>query len=172
MPRGAWYLGIGRKSSGAEALAARTGVRGSGCLPLDDEDVLELLEPRHHLRELRDRGDGDRRLDERLLVGLDGDVRRQDADLVVGDHVADVGEEPEREIERSFGLRPLDTIAFLTYEQTIIRRRYLSDAKTTFDALSRELGLSKERVRQLESIALDKLRATLAVARRGEELPG
>jgi RNA polymerase sigma-32 factor len=57
-------------------------------------------------------------------------------------------------------------------EQVIIRRRYLSEARATFEALSHELGLSKERVRQLESAALGKLKSRLAAARRGEVLPG
>jgi len=57
-------------------------------------------------------------------------------------------------------------------EQVIIRRRYLSEVRATFEALSRELGLSKERVRQLEGVALGKLKARLAAQRRGEALPG
>lgn len=56
-------------------------------------------------------------------------------------------------------------------EQVIIRRRYLSEAKTTFDALSRELGLSKERCRQLEASAMDKLKAALRPRWREEGLP-
>ena len=56
-------------------------------------------------------------------------------------------------------------------EQVIIRRRYLSEAKATFDALSRELGLSKERCRQLEASAMDKLKAALRPRWREEGLP-
>ena len=47
-------------------------------------------------------------------------------------------------------------------EQTIIVRRFgLAGDKQTLVQVGRELGISKERVRQLESRALDKLR-TLA----------
>lgn len=46
-------------------------------------------------------------------------------------------------------------------EQLVIQRRYLAEAKTTFSAIGSELGLSKDRVRQLEAKALAKLRALL-----------
>jgi RNA polymerase sigma-32 factor len=53
-------------------------------------------------------------------------------------------------------------------EQVILRRRYFDEAKHTFAAIGRELGLSKDRVRQLESLALarmaDVLRPVLAAA--------
>jgi RNA polymerase sigma-32 factor len=149
---------------------------------------------------IRRRGTGEmpdaiaRRLAERFGVGLSdvrdlarrafapdrslhepaGDGRRQ----FRLDQIEDGRPSPEEDVERAsqtrfwHGLLARSLGALPPREQTIIRRRYLSDAKTTFDALSRELGLSKERVRQLESIALDKLRATLAIARGGEELPG
>jgi RNA polymerase sigma-32 factor len=46
-------------------------------------------------------------------------------------------------------------------EQTIIRRRRLVEEGATLEELGRELGVSKERVRQLEHRALGKLRKTL-----------
>lgn len=46
-------------------------------------------------------------------------------------------------------------------EQIIIRKRHLEDARQTFEAIGREIGLSKDRVRQLERTALVKLRALL-----------
>jgi RNA polymerase sigma-32 factor len=46
-------------------------------------------------------------------------------------------------------------------EQTIIRQRRLADEGATLEELGRELGVSKERVRQLESRALNKLRDSI-----------
>jgi RNA polymerase sigma-32 factor len=46
-------------------------------------------------------------------------------------------------------------------ERTIIRERRLSEESTTLEELGRELGVSKERVRQLEQRALDKLKAAI-----------
>jgi RNA polymerase sigma-32 factor len=49
-------------------------------------------------------------------------------------------------------------------ERLIISRRYLSEVAETLDSLGRELGISKERVRQIEARAVAKLRA-LVLAR-------
>jgi RNA polymerase sigma-32 factor len=53
-------------------------------------------------------------------------------------------------------------LAMLTpREQLVIRKRYFEDAKHTFEAIGRELGVSKDRARQLEARALAKLRDLL-----------
>lgn len=46
-------------------------------------------------------------------------------------------------------------------EQTIIRERRLSEDGLTLEVLGRRLGISKERVRQIEQEALKKLRASI-----------
>ncbi len=46
-------------------------------------------------------------------------------------------------------------------EQLIIKRRRLTEEGTTLEELGRELGVSKERVRQLEQRALTKMRTAL-----------
>ena len=53
-------------------------------------------------------------------------------------------------------------------ERHILRRRFLGDKKTSRNKIGKELGVSKERVRQLEIRALDKLRAIAAVAQPAE----
>jgi RNA polymerase sigma-32 factor len=51
-------------------------------------------------------------------------------------------------------------------ERAIIAGRYLAELGKTRDALARELGISAERVRQLEQKALEKLRTLLAPLQR------
>jgi RNA polymerase sigma-32 factor len=55
-------------------------------------------------------------------------------------------------------------------EAFIIRSRYLKDRVPTREALGRELGISKERVRQLETRAMAKLRSLLGPMRQGAGL--
>lgn len=53
-------------------------------------------------------------------------------------------------------------------EQTIISKRHLQDEVVTLEMLGKDLGISKERVRQLESRAMDSLKAAvLNVAQEG-----
>ena len=52
-------------------------------------------------------------------------------------------------------------------ERHILRRRFLTDKRDSLAKIARDLGLSKERVRQLELRALSKVRAGLAPARAG-----
>jgi RNA polymerase sigma-32 factor len=56
-------------------------------------------------------------------------------------------------------------LAMLTpREQLVIRKRYFEEAKDTFEAIGRELGVSKDRARQLEARALAKLQDLLRPA--------
>ena len=52
-------------------------------------------------------------------------------------------------------------------ERLIIRERKLEDEAVTLEALGERLGISKERVRQIEGNALEKLRRAL-IARVGD----
>ncbi|PPR12075.1 MAG: RNA polymerase sigma factor RpoH [Alphaproteobacteria bacterium MarineAlpha11_Bin1] len=51
-------------------------------------------------------------------------------------------------------------------ERHILRRRFLGDKRASRNKIGKELGLSKERVRQLELRALEKLRAITAATHR------
>ncbi|MBI1239954.1 MAG: RNA polymerase factor sigma-32 [Alphaproteobacteria bacterium] len=55
-------------------------------------------------------------------------------------------------------------------ERAIIRARRLADETTTLETLGERLGISKERVRQIESTALSKLREALISDVRPDEL--
>ena len=57
------------------------------------------------------------------------------------------------------GWRALETLN--ERELFIIKRRRLSEDGQTLEALGEQLGISKERVRQVEHQALNKLRAAL-----------
>ncbi|MCB1556328.1 MAG: sigma-70 family RNA polymerase sigma factor, partial [Alphaproteobacteria bacterium] len=50
-------------------------------------------------------------------------------------------------------------------EQKIITDRHLNEDVVTLEDLGKELGISKERVRQIEVRAMDKLRSSLTVHR-------
>ena len=54
-------------------------------------------------------------------------------------------------------------------EQLVIRKRYFEDVRQTFEAIGRELGVSKDRVRQLETRALANLRELLQPALAGKQ---
>ncbi|WP_207477742.1 sigma-70 family RNA polymerase sigma factor [Arenibaculum pallidiluteum] len=57
-------------------------------------------------------------------------------------------------------------------EAAIIRKRHLTEIPPTFEAIGRELGISKDRVRQLERRALARLREMLQPAALSHGLPG
>lgn len=65
----------------------------------------------------------------------------------------------DAEVRRRWLARALQTLS--ERELLIIRKRRLSEDGMTLEALGDELGISKERVRQVEHHALNKLRAAL-----------
>lgn len=76
------------------------------------------------------------------------------------------GPDPEQAADgtRVRGLLEKALQALPPREQLVIRRRYLEEVRQTFEAIGRELGLSKDRARQLEAKALARLRETLRPA--------
>jgi RNA polymerase sigma-32 factor len=84
-------------------------------------------------------------------------VDRLASELLSPEHVvAQVSE------QRLLGEAIKRALAMLTpREQLVIHKRYFEDAKHTFEAIGRELGVSKDRARQLEARALAKLRDLL-----------
>jgi RNA polymerase sigma-32 factor len=80
------------------------------------------------------------------------------------DCLVETGPDPEQSLtevsERQFLGEMIDkALAMLPpREQLIIRKRYFEEVRETFEAIGREIGLSKDRVRQLEVRALATLR--------------
>jgi RNA polymerase sigma-32 factor len=93
-------------------------------------------------------------------IGEDGDAEWQDL-------LADPRAQPEEEVsERRDGEVRTALIqralkALNPRELMIIRKRRLSEEGMTLESLGKALGVSKERVRQIESQALKKLKAAL-----------
>lgn len=93
-------------------------------------------------------------------LAADGDAQWQDL-------LADEAREPEAEtMERRDTDRRREWIAqalkdLSERETLIIRQRRLTDETVTLETLGRQLGISKERVRQIEHQALGKLRRAL-----------
>lgn len=83
------------------------------------------------------------------------DVLTDDRDLPEDIVIAQVdGETHHRMIEQALA-------ALSERESTIIRERKLSDQVITLEALGNRLGISKERVRQIESLAMEKIRTSI-----------
>ena len=93
-------------------------------------------------------------------LAAEGDAQWQDL-------LADESPEPEAEImEARDGARRAEWIqtalqSLNEREMTIIRQRRLSEDTVTLETLGQQLGISKERVRQIEHQALNKLRKAL-----------
>ena len=90
----------------------------------------------------------------------DGAADRQDfiaSDAPLQDET--VGEEIDRERRTRWLNKAL--LALNERELRIVRERRLSDDGATLESLGETLGISKERVRQIESRAMEKLKTEL-----------
>jgi RNA polymerase sigma-32 factor len=107
---------------------------------------------------------GDQSLDQPLSGNAD------EAGPTLLDHMTSDAPTPEETVaansEHSFISKTIGkALAMLPpREQFIIRKRYFEEARQTFEAIGHEIGLSKDRVRQLEARALEKLRDLLRPA--------
>ena len=154
----------------------RARIEGRTGKPLDDAGreliATNLNVPKREVETMEGRLVGnDRSLD--APVGEDGDENwlnfLADDRPSPEDHAMEHldGDRRTRWIEDALGQLP-------EREARIVRARLLMEDALTLEALGRELGVSKERVRQLEARALSKLRRNLAKRWRaaGDLLPG
>lgn len=72
----------------------------------------------------------------------------------------------DQEVLRSWLIDAMDSLT--EREKLIVRQRRLADKARTLEVIGQELGISKERVRQLEAAALAKMRSKLE--QRGSEV--
>lgn len=140
----------------------RAKIEGSGETLTDDG--------RAWIADQLDVGLGDVKDMEMRLSGADQSLNapmRETSDDEWQDLLPDAGPNPEDVV---IGLRDAKTrsewlaeaIGDLSpREQTIIRQRRLSEEAVTLEELGKELGVSKERIRQLEQRALNKLRVSI-----------
>ncbi|MAK65009.1 MAG: RNA polymerase factor sigma-32 [Maricaulis sp.] len=93
-------------------------------------------------------------------VGEEGDMQWQD--MLVDENSAPEDEVMQRhDSERRQAWLGLAIDTLNPRERLIIEQRRLSEDSTTLEQLGDQLGISKERVRQIESVALNKLRKAL-----------
>lgn len=113
----------------------------------------------------------------RLAAGdwsLDRPIGGETGGETLAENLASEGPTPEQSLEDAsehrFISEAIDkALALLPpREQLIIRRRYFEEARQTFEAIGRDLGVSKDRARQLEARALAKLRELMPAFLAGE----
>jgi len=109
-----------------------------------------------------------------VRVGSDGEGATQWQDWLEdedSDQASEYAEQDELDVRRAMLARALDVLN--ARERDILMRRRLSDEPVTLEALSEDYGVSRERIRQIEVRAFEKLQARmLELARdKGLEVP-
>ncbi|MER0236715.1 RNA polymerase factor sigma-32 [Fulvimarina sp. MAC8] len=141
-----------RLSQGAEPISGNAMYREiAGALKVSESDVA-LMDSRL--------SGPDSSLNAPLLDDESGSADRQDflvADDPLPDETVSVSIDDERRV--TWLTNALDVLS--ERELKIIRERRLQDDGATLEALGTKLGISKERVRQIETRALEKLRSAL-----------
>jgi RNA polymerase sigma-32 factor len=153
--------------------------RGEGALPYAEEAIHRLVErfrlPASEIFAMARRlAQGD--------VPLDAGMPTADAPDRTGtslsDRLAAAQPTPEEEVAESrlqrlwSGLLDKALSMLPDREARIVRLRHLCEPAPTFEMIGRELGISKDRVRQLEQRALQRLRHVLEPQALALEFPG
>ena len=90
-----------------------------------------------------------------------------DSELTYEDALVDEGPTPEQivvdadEMARRRALLPQAMAGLSERERDILTQRHLTDDKPTLETLSHKYGVSRERIRQIESVALDKFKKAM-----------
>ena len=99
------------------------------------------------------------------VVSLDAPAREEEDAGVVGDRVADQGTPLEEEVETQERRRLIEIVLeqLPNRESVVLRLRYgfVDDRRWTLDEIGQRLGITRERVRQIEADALRRLRHPL-----------
>ena len=123
--------------------------------PSDSEVAKAAKLSLKHVREVRSAA--------RAVTSLDRPIG-EEGDASFGDLIAGRGPEPDEEVHLNLEQETL-RLALLDLpprEQEVLRLRYGLDGQTdphSLEAIGRQLGITRERVRQLESAALQRLAA-------------
>lgn len=92
--------------------------------------------------------------------GSDGNLERQDLLVDDRDHVDEIIKTDERSWQIALVKKAVDTL--LPRDRLVFQRRHLTDEPATLKDLAAELCISRERVRQLETRALSKIKEYVA----------
>ena len=121
----------------------------------------ELVVDETDVREMNGRLGGDKSLN----VCVADDDEGEKIDFLV-DKSQNIEESLARKQEASYKAKVLQNclMQLSDREQSIVRNRMLTDAPLTLEELGQKFGVSRERIRQIEKVAFDKLKSMVLLA--------